>query len=179
MAGKHMDDELRGQRGAKRAAQSADSHMEDEILDIEASDLWKEPSNLEAPPPRPGYVQRWVRCSVRSDADAGNLARAARRGWVPRKSETAPDFPAPTIKHGEFAGAIGSVDCILCERPVEVDRRERAIVQARNNRQMQATVSMLSEQEHRAMPFELENRTKVIRGERRPKAADDTGVGDN
>lgn len=175
----HMDDELRAQRGAKRGAKAAASHMEESVLEIEASELWKEPSNLEAPPPRPGYVQRWVRCSIRSDSDAGNLARAARRGWMPRQAETAPDFPAPTIKHGEFAGAIGSVDCILCERPVELDRREKAVIQARNNRLMQATISQLEEQEHKAMPFELENRSKVIRGGRKPKVADNTGSGDD
>lgn len=177
MPANHMEDTLRKQRAAqasKRGAARKAEHMEDEVIEVEADELWKEPSNLEAPPPRPGYVQRWIRTSIRSDADAGNLAKAARRGWAPRKADSAPDFPAPTIKHGEMAGAIGSVDCVLCERPIELDRREKAIQRARTGRQLDATVSMLQQNEHKAMPFEMDNRSKVVRGGSRiPKAAED------
>lgn len=181
MPANHMDDALRQQRAAqssKRGKAQRAEHMEDEVNSIEAGDLWKEPSNLEAPPPRPGYVQRWIRASVRSDADAGNLAKAARRGWTPRSADTAPDFPAPTIKHGEFAGAIGSVDCILCERLVELDQREKAIQRARTGRQLDATVAMLQQAEHKNMPFEMENRSSVKRGTRIPRVAEDAAGDD-
>ena len=176
MAAKHMDDELRKQRGLRKVALKDDDkpeHMEDELSEIEAGELWAEPTNLEAPPARRGYVQRWIRGSTRSESDPGNLAKAMRRGWKPRMADTAPDFPAPTIKHGEFPGAIGSVDCILCERPEALDWKEKAIQRARTRRQMDATVAMLQQNEHRAMPFEMENRSSVGKGSRVPKAAED------
>lgn len=81
---------------------------------------WVRPASLEAPPPRKGMVQRWIRVGVRGKDDATNASRKFREGWQPRKADTVPtDFPLPRIESGRFAGCIGVEGSILCEMPVE------------------------------------------------------------
>src|SRR5690606_13057980 len=56
----------------------------DEIdRDSELPQSWKRPSQLDAPAPRPGYKQRWVRYRNGNHEDADNLEKMLDQGWRP------------------------------------------------------------------------------------------------
>lgn len=96
-------------------------------------DQWKPPSTLESPPPRDGYVQRWIRYSIRGNEDQENAMKKFREGWSPRDIGTIPvGFHTPTINHGQFSGFIGVEGMVLCEMPVKVNRQRTKYYQDRN-----------------------------------------------
>jgi hypothetical protein len=84
---------------------------------------------LEAPAPRPGMRQRWVRFDTGDTRDAMNFARKRREGWEPRPSETLPEgFASLKMEQGKLAGFVGVGGNVLCEMPEElVERRTVAL----------------------------------------------------
>lgn len=92
---------------------------------VRAESSLSEPSNLEAPETRPGYVQRWIRIDLRGDGrDAMNYSRAMREGWRPRPLTDIPEsFHPPMKANGAFTDSLVVHDLVLCERPVERDRQ--------------------------------------------------------
>lgn len=82
--------------------------------------VWEEPALLDAPPPRPGMVQRWVRTSILGTETPQHVMRRNREGWQPRPLDTIPkDFAMPTIDHGRWDGCVGVEGSILCEMSEE------------------------------------------------------------
>ena len=53
---------------------------------------WTPASLLPSPNPEEGYVFRWVRVSMRGDADNRNVSQKLRDGWVPCKLEDYPEL---------------------------------------------------------------------------------------
>lgn len=101
---------------------------------------WLRQATLEAPPPRPGFVQKWIRASLFGKADPANVRNKERIGWVPRSPTTIPkSHSMPRVSDGPQAGFIMVEGMILCERPLamkkahdkairdEIDRRTLAI----------------------------------------------------
>ena len=70
---------------------------------------WAPPSRLDAPEAPAGYVHRWIRTSMRGEDDKTNVHAKLREGWEPVRSDEYPDYEAPTIEDGKFAGVIGKV----------------------------------------------------------------------
>lgn len=136
---------------------------------------WEQPSNLTAPPPRPGMAQRWIRTGVQNTPDATNVAKAFREGWQPRRADTVEaGFTVPTISHGEFAGVIGIHGMILCEMPQERLALKREFIAQQTKRQTQAVARSLAEQSHPNMPISQVRKTEVTRGKQRvPLVGDD------
>lgn len=88
---------------------------------------WANPASLEAPPARPGMVQRWIRVSSRGKNEPTNLSRKLREGWQPRRADSIPgNFHMPVISGGNFSGAIGVDGMVLMEMPkARNDQRNR------------------------------------------------------
>ena len=85
---------------------------------------WSRPTSLDAPAPRPGFAQRWIRVAVGNEADPTNTSRKFREGWKPRPADTVGSaFQMPTISHGKWAGAIGVEGSILCEMPKRLKQK--------------------------------------------------------
>ncbi len=169
----HMDEGLRDERGSQdermRETDPETALFSEKVDD----DAWKSPMNLQAPPPRPGYTQRWVRVAVQSEADVSNMARSFRQGFRPRRIDTVEDRSAySSISHGEHAGVIGVHGMILCERPVTVDKRHREYIRSRTDLQSQAVISDLEKVERKDMPISIEMTSRTERG-KRPKVAPD------
>ena len=77
-----------------RANQARSNTRENETR---AETSWKPASLLDAPPPRPGMVQRWVATSILGKDTPDNVYKRQREGWTPREADTVGDFPIPTI----------------------------------------------------------------------------------
>lgn len=111
---------------------------------------WKEPRNLDAPPARPGFVQRWVRVEDRDGKDALNMNNKLREGWRPRMLETIPqefrDFPIE--KHASLGDVLIVGGCVLMEMPQQLadsrNRQVRARI-ARQNRAVAEDANAVSE----------------------------------
>lgn len=109
---------------AQEAAAATDSEAtpEEEVQ-------WSRGSDLAAPPPRPGYVQCWIRTMLGGEADAMNIARSMSpgEGWKPRLASTVSQgIHAPTLQHGSYGEVIGVAGMILCERPKRMQEQKDA-----------------------------------------------------
>ncbi len=97
-----------------REAEEIETTRDDESRD----DMWSPPSLLEAPPARPGFVQRWVSTQILGKDVPQHTLKRFREGWTPRLADTVPeDYLVPTIEHGKFDNVIGVEGAILCEMP--------------------------------------------------------------
>lgn len=76
-------------------------------------------------PPRPGYVQRWMRTEIRGVPDVKNVTKRYRQHWRPRATSTIEKtFGIPTV---DFEGTevIGVRGSILVERPEAINAKHR------------------------------------------------------
>lgn len=147
---------------------------------MQDEDLWRQPVNLTAPPPRAGMRQKWVRTAIGTVDDPSNIARAMQAGWRPRPADTVPSgaWDPPTIGHGKHAGCIGIHGMVLMEAPEEVVdlAAERQRLRTRKltlslDRDIKSVQRGLGDQSYK-VPFEQERQTRVSVG-RRPPIADD------
>ena len=104
---------------------------------------WKPPSLLDAPIPRPGYVQRWIATSIQGKETPDNVYKRMRAGWNPRPADTVKDKRYPTINHGQWAGSIGIEGMILCEMPEEKHKSMKAYYNGKNDSQNESIANDL------------------------------------
>lgn len=139
---------------------------------------WQPANTLDAPPPRPGMEQRWIRYMLQNENDPRNWSRKTRERWAPRKMDTVPeDFAPPTMAHGKLGEVIGVADLILCERPIEVGVGRRKFFRAKHQRQMASATHKHADKAQRG-EHEIEVRVSrdkptVGRGRRRAQAQED------
>lgn len=148
----------------------------DPVREPEDTRIWAEPKNLSAPPPRPGYVQRWCRTEIRGEMDHGNYMRAVQLGWEPRRADTVKgQWKPPTIEHGRFEGFIGSRGMLLMEMPIEKYEARRMRNEEKIRRQTEAVNRDILRVQRPQVPFSQQTKTEVKTGTKRrtPVVADD------
>lgn len=127
---------------------------------------WAPPSRLQAPPPPEGYVHRWIRISMRNEEDKTNAFAKMQEGWEPVRADEYPDFIAPTIEEGRYAGIIGNGGLMLCRIPVETADERAAYYGSRTREQMQSVDQDLMKDSHPSMPIHRERQSRVTFGGR-------------
>jgi hypothetical protein len=119
-----------------REAAAVDSHVER----VDSAPLtWQEPTNLDAPAPRQGFVQRWVRDLVAADSRDSNWAKRYAEGWRPREPETVGDTYRYMI--GRSSGGQGVLrigNNVLCEMRVEAAQQRAAFYRNKLEVQMRS-----------------------------------------
>lgn len=113
-------------------ADISDAEFENEVTE------WARPSDLDTPPPRPGYVQRWIRIRLGTVRDTARLRRSMREGWRPVKASSAiPGHSLPIIQHDSLGDGdyIGAEDLILMEMPTKVAAQREAFYKQKKARQ--------------------------------------------
>lgn len=134
---------------------------------------WSPPSLLEAPPPRPGYVQRWIRVRRGNQDDLQNFMSRRREGWQPRDPGSVPGgFDAPTQNHGNFGRCIMVEGMVLCEMSKRRNEQRRAFYQGQLAKQTDSVERQLLKIQQPGHPIRHEAATKVTVG-RRPNVQDD------
>lgn len=140
--------------------------------------VYRLPTNLDAPEPRPGYVQRWVRAELRSEGDNLNWQQKLREGWRPRDPKTVNSsdyYFGEGSKTGQDVIKVGGL--ILMEMPeAHVAAKRRAIDE--QTRRQEQSVSMETDrasaegvsQGH--SPIRREHTTTASTGRRPPSLAD-------
>jgi hypothetical protein len=125
---------------------------------------WVRPSSLEAPDPRPGFAQRWIRVGSMGKDDPTNTARKFREGWRPRPASTLPvNYHAPTISNGKWAGTIGVEGMVLCEMPLKMRDKRNAHYSSKTKHVTAAIETELQNQSRPGMPITQERTSKVVR----------------
>jgi hypothetical protein len=132
---------------------------------------WKPSNTLDAPEPRPGFVQRWVRFMVGADQDPKNWSRSTREGWRPRSLDTVEKgFNAPTMNHGTLGTVIQVGDVILCEMDERLYKSRKKFFRMKGLRQKEA----MEKRPMQGTDIKVEERkSSVTFGRRRAKATDD------
>lgn len=135
---------------------------------------WRRPMNLDAPTPRPGMVQRWVRAEFRSESDNLNWQSKAREGWKPRDPATinsAESYFGFTSSQHNGQGVIRVGGLILMEMDERRLHAKRQSITAQTRRQ-EDSVSVDTDKISRegqalgAAPIVREERTEVSTGRR-------------
>ncbi len=102
-------------------------HFGGEIHSDDAPVIWTPPAQMDAPAPRPGMRQRWVRMSLVGKPDPQNQAMQGRSGWRPRALESVPADERgryPTTRDARSGGVfMVNGDAILCEMPESIFRQ--------------------------------------------------------
>ncbi len=153
----------------------------DELYDTESDNEvteWRRHSDLDAPPARKGYVNRFIRIRLGTVRDTARLRNAIREGWRPIKASTLSDRSLPTINLDQYGDIIGVEDLILCEMPVKVHAQRKKHFkdkQRRQNRAIERQLKGVSKEDVSGFgPIESTSRTRVSAAPaRRVEVADD------
>ena len=127
---------------------------------------WAPPSHLDAPEPPVGFVHRWIRTATRGEEDKTNVHSKLREGWEPVRSDEYPDFEAPTIDDGRFAGVIGNGGLMLCRIPVETAQERAEYFGTLTREKMVAVDQDLMKEQHPSMPMTNSRQSRVTFGGR-------------
>ena len=113
---------------------------------------WAPPSMLDAPPAPDGFKHRWIRSEVRGFDDQKNISGRLREGYELVRQDEFPDFEAPVIESGKYAGVFGVGGLILARIPLETVEERRAYFDGRTKDQMDAVDhDMMRENAHSTM----------------------------
>ncbi len=136
---------------------------------------WQRPSSLDAPPPREGMVQRWIRMTIRGVDDPRNMSRKMREGWNPRPASSIPDtFKHMNSRQAAQDGVFAVDDLVLCEMPESVYSQRASYYAQQTHRQMQAVEHDLEKSQVSGHPIHREHRSAADTSQgRRVAAADD------
>lgn len=128
---------------------------------------WAPPQHLEAPEPPEGFVHRWIRVSLHGKEDQTNAVAKLREGWEPVRADEYPDFEAPKVAEGKYAGVIGNGGLILCRIPAETVQERNAYYGTRTRDQMQSVDQNLMREQHPDAEITINRRSQVSFGGRK------------
>lgn len=128
---------------------------------VENPQQYIRPSALDAPDPREGMTQRWVRCSVRGEADPRNLNQRMREGWRARHPDTLPEDWSAFAPADKTNGQIKVDDLVLMEIPTKVLAQRKAYTDEQTRRQMQGVEHDLERSQMPGHPITKEHKTSV------------------
>jgi len=122
--------------------------------------VYQPASALPEPNPEPGYVFRWVATHVMGQAEANNVSKSLREGWVPVKAEDHPEMALFASKSGNVE--IGGL--MLCKMPVELAESRTAYYDEQARRQMESVDNQLMRNNDPRMPLFKDRNSSVSRG---------------
>jgi hypothetical protein len=129
-------------------------------------DTWTPPSVLPTPDPQDGYVFRWIRTSMRGEADNTNVSRKYREGWEPVRLEDHPELRLIPDIDTRFDGAAVVGGLMLCKNSKEMINQKVEYLKKMNQEQMDAVdQSFMREQDARMPLLPAERRTRVTFGD--------------
>lgn len=125
---------------------------------------WHRPSELEAPPARDDFTQRWIRIRWGNEEDVSNSSRKFREGWLPRSAESVPvGYLPPTIRHARLGNLIGVGDLILCEMPIRKALQRNAFWQSKTDRMVEGIEEDLRNVSHGGPRIKRSAKTSVTK----------------
>ena len=162
-----------------RAHDEDTDRQTDELYDMDGDNEvleWKRHSDLDAPPARDGYVNRFIRIRLGIVRDTARLRNAMREGWRPVRASSVSDRSLPTVHlDNNFGDVIGVEDLILCEMPRNVYLKRQKYFRDKRTRQNQAIERQLRNQSSESAPgfgpIEQQRSSSVSRAQPRSNVA--------
>lgn len=128
---------------------TASAVFSEEYEEDEFPEDWEAQGTLDAPTPRPGHTQHWVRMAILGQSDAKNLASRSHQGWRPRRVETVPEGERrrfPVFRDGRLGDIIMREGLILCEMPNRLVEKRNAHYRSKHERQLSSLNDRIAEQ---------------------------------
>jgi hypothetical protein len=131
--------------------------------DSELPQSWKRPSVLDAPAPRPGFVQRWVRYRTGNQEDADNVEKSMSQGWRPvKKAARRREHELTADLHGKYGQFIVKRGLILMELPEHL-AQQRNETYAEDQRRMTESIDRnFFKVNNRVMPLMKPSRKTTV-----------------
>jgi hypothetical protein len=127
---------------------------------------WKPAPLLPSPEPREGLDFRYVRVSMRGEADNVNASQAFREGWEPVLSADYPELKVMSDRGSDYPDNVVVGGLLLCARPVEIGINIDAHRQKEVDSQMEAVDrNYFREQDPRMPMLQPERRSRVSFGD--------------
>ena len=151
-----MDDDKR----TPRDLEDRDSEQRD------TSSSWKPAPLLPEPNPRDGLEHRYVRASMRGDADNINVSQALRDGWVPVLTSEYPELMVVSDRDSQYPDNVLIGGLLLCSRPTEIGDKFRELAYKESAGQMEALDrNYFREQDPRMPMLRPERKTRITFGD--------------
>ena len=140
---------------------------ETETRDTEKRETpWKPAPLLPSPNPREGLDFRYVRVSMRGEADNVNASQAFRDGWEPVLSADYPELKVMSDRGSDYPDNVVVGGLLLCARPTELGERISAHREREVMSQMEAVDrNYFREQDPRMPMLQPERKSRVTFGD--------------
>jgi hypothetical protein len=127
---------------------------------------WKPAPLLPEPNPREGLDFRYVRVSMRGEADNINASQAFREGWEPVLSADYPELKVISDVGNAFPDNVVIGGLLLCTRPTEVGEEIQEYANREAAEQMEAVDrNYFREQDARMPMLKPERRSRITFGD--------------
>jgi len=127
---------------------------------------WKPAPLLPQPNPREGLDHRYVRVSIRGQADNVNASQAFREGWEPVLSADYPELKVVSDQGNSYPDNVVLGGLLLCSRPSEVGLQISEYAQKEVMDQMEAVDrNYFREQDSRMPMLHPERKTRITFGD--------------
>ena len=156
----------------------ADSREEEEVHDVSRmrdtetrekemrETPWKPAPLTPKPNPRPGLDFRYVRASMRGEADNINVSQALREGWVPVLSSDYPELMIVSDRNSQYPDNVLIGGLLLCSRSTEIGDQVRKHAEKEAAQQMEAVDrNYFREQDSRMPMLKPERSTRITFGD--------------
>jgi hypothetical protein len=127
---------------------------------------WKPAPLLPSPDPREGLDFRYVRVSMRGEADNVNASQAFREGWEPVLSADYPELKVMSDRDSGYPDNVVVGGLLLCARPSEIGEQIQEHAQRESAAQMEAVDrNYFREQDPRMPMLKPERSSKITFGD--------------
>lgn len=127
---------------------------------------WKPAPLLPQPNPREGLDHRYVRASLRGEADNINVSQALREGWIPILSTDYPELQIISDRGSQYPDNVLIGGLLLMARPTEIGDQARAHASNEVMGQMEAVDrNYFREQDPRMPMLRPERSTRITFGD--------------
>lgn len=157
-------------RAPMHVDRDAEASRPDLHAEVDAA-RWINPTSLDAPTARPGFVQRWISDGSLDEKDRAHWMKNRRRGWAPRDPSTISPHERDLYQTAKGSGGdtdlIRVAGLVLCELPIQVARARKAALADMSSNQLKAipeSVQQLSKRDDRLSPIKVTNEEFSMRG---------------
>ena len=127
---------------------------------------WKPAALTPSPNPREGLDFRYVRASMRGEADNINVSQALREGWEPVLSTDYPELMIVSDRGSQYPDNVLIGGLLLCSRPSEIGMQIQGHANNEVAEQMDAVDrNYFREQDSRMPMLQPERRSRISFGD--------------
>ncbi len=127
---------------------------------------WKPAALTPSPNPREGLDFRYVRASMRGEADNINVSQAMREGWEPVLASDYPELMVISDRDSQYPDNVLIGGLLLCSRPSEIGKQIELHAMKEIDDQMEAVDrNYFREQDARMPMLQPERRSRISFGD--------------